>query len=198
MTGPTHIAFSFAATVGLAAVTHAPPSAVAWLAIVFGSLAPDIDTKNSLIVRPGTFFNRFLPKFFVEVLNECGTIVCALVRMLCSHRGASHWPIFGVAIICAGALTELDWLAWFGWSHLMHIAADFCTKGGVPLFGPISRRPVSWSPIRTGSLSESCLQFLLWVLVFVWGYPLLPQGTLNWLSRYAEFFGKLLHALQRW
>ena len=53
MTAPTHIVTGLATVVVVGRVTGVTPDAVSLMAIVFGSLAPDIDGKG-VITRPGT------------------------------------------------------------------------------------------------------------------------------------------------
>jgi inner membrane protein len=186
MTGPTHIAFGLASTIALTWITKEPPSAVGWFAVMFGSMAPDIDSPESMMSKPGSLLSKFLPKFLVEILDQSGKWLSLLINKIFGHRGASHWPLIGCFIVFAGAATQNDFLCWFGWGYLGHIIADFCTSGGVPIFGPFYRKSISWSPLKTDSFAEKVFCGGLWLVITVGGFSFLPQDTKWWLAKYAS------------
>ena len=86
----------------------------------------------------------------------------------------------------AGISLDKVWLFWFGWGYLSHIIADFCTTGGVPIFGPFSTRVVRWSPLRTGSAAEIVLFGCLLIGAVYSAWDLLPEQTRYWLELYKE------------
>jgi len=79
---------------------------------------------------------------------------------------------------------------WFGWGYLWHILADFCTKKGVPLFGPIKTEFIGWSSLRTGSPFEALIFISFLCLTLILGWPLLPVPTRYWLEHYYEFLSR--------
>lgn len=165
MTGPTHIAVAISGTLVALPLIGFSPTAVGWLAVVIGSLAPDIDSRHATISRPGTLLERIIPRALKQTLNACGKLLAWICSGLFGHRNALHWPIIGLLISASGAWLEMWWLFWFGWGYLWHIAADFSTKSGVPIFGPFWSKDIAWSPLRTGSWQERVLASVLWLYV---------------------------------
>ncbi|MCO6430680.1 MAG: metal-dependent hydrolase [Deltaproteobacteria bacterium] len=184
MTAPTHVAIGMAASIVLARVNGLPFSALDLLIVVIGSLAPDIDSDDGSIVRPGKILRRFLTKGIADFVDGISKTIASLIKFIFGHRGFFHWPLFGAALYMGGLILELNWLMWFGWAYLWHILADFCTVSGVPFYGPFVTRKVAWSSLRTGSLSERLLALPIWLSVFILGWPLLPEQTRYWLTKF--------------
>ena len=184
MTSPTHIVLSVAATLAIASTADLKPHGAEWLALLLGSLAPDIDTERSAIAHPGSLIKPFVPKFIRVLLDALGGLVSRLISMAFGHRNAMHWPLIGIVFICMGINGEEPWLSWFGWGYVCHIFGDFCTKSGAPLFGPFLRRDLKWSPLRTGSGAERLVFILLTGIICWQGQGYLPVNTQDWLAVY--------------
>lgn len=196
MTGTTHVAIAAAATIGLAMTTKGDisPPAVGWIAVIIGSLAPDIDSGGGTICRPGSLFGRLLPRFIVAILDAIGLAVGSIVRKVFGHREAIHWPIWGVIMIMLGLNLGWAWLAWFGWGYLMHIMGDFCTKSGVPMLGPVWSKDIKWSPIITGTWPEFVLAACLWGFILWAGWGYIPAEARYWVNKFAyNLLGSISH-----
>jgi len=95
---------------------------------------------------------------------------------LMPHRGPTHWLATAAALIfilyTLASLLQLPLtipLA-FGAGYLSHLLADGLTVAGVPLFGPVSRRPVHLLPrllrFRTGGMVEQAALLLILAALF--------------------------------
>lgn len=180
MTGPTHVAIAVAATLAWSAHTGQPPAPMGWLALIVGSLSPDIDGAGT-IARPGSLAGRLLPRWLARLLDGIGTMISRVIRAILGHRNATHWLIWPVAIMMLGFNLDKPWLWWFGWGYLWHIAGDFCTVAGVPLFGPIFNQDIKWSPLRTGSWLEWLVSLALWGVIFYYAWAYIPPEAQAWL-----------------
>ena len=109
-------------------------------------------------------------------------------KRMFGHRGALHWPMTGIAILVISVVFDLELLFWFGWAYLWHIIGDFCTAGGVPVFGPFSRHNVKWSKLRTGSYWEALICVVLVASIIYFGFDLLPETNQYWIKQYLDFF----------
>lgn len=106
-----------------------------------------------------------------------------LVRAVLGHRGATHSLTMALIVtalatgglILAPSSVEQEWLMWvteippragvaLGAGYLSHLITDGLTKGGVPLFWPISKDRVRVLPkplaVRTGGLWDWMVMFL--------------------------------------
>lgn len=187
MLAPTHIGMGVCSALLLAQFTGEDPTVGQWVALVAGSLAPDIDSRDSVIAKPGKVFSRFLPRGPLVLIDTLFTAISRTVNRAFGHRTVFHWPILAVSLILIGGVFEWIWLAWFGWGYLVHILGDFCTAGGAPLLGPFYCKNISWSPMKTASWGELCICALLWIGVCWLGYAHLPAETRKWLGVYASF-----------
>ncbi len=156
------------------------------LLVLIGSIAPDIDGDGS-ITRPGRILERLLPRSAARTLDSLGQVIGKLIRLVFGHRGFFHWPILALVLIGASAYFKLEWLFWFGIGYSSHILGDFLTKGGVPVFAPLSFKARSALPIKTGSSQELLLFGLLMLYLLIQGPALLPKGVQEALH---EFFGR--------
>jgi inner membrane protein len=186
MLGLTHIAIGTSFGVLVATSTDQAPTFWEWTALLVGSLAPDLDEGHALIARPGSILARFLPKTLRIILDGIGLAVSAFCLWLFGHRQLLHWPIVALALIASGLVLEFSPLVWFGWGYLLHILADGCTRGGVPLWAPLSRKRVCFFRLRTGSWKERGLAVGLWAYIAYAGFGLLPPITQEWLARYGS------------
>lgn len=126
-------------------------------AAIAGSLLPDADTPRSCI-------GRRLPG------------ISSLLSSLVGHRGATHsllaWALltfFSLSLCMHSAATPAPALA-FSSAYLSHIAGDFLTSEGVPIFLPLKARRFSLRLFSTGSAGEmlfSACTCLLLVIVFL-------------------------------
>jgi membrane-bound metal-dependent hydrolase YbcI (DUF457 family) len=140
---------------------------------VIGSVLPDADDADATIHQPTALEKRY------ELLGGLGFIARLPLRLcvLLPHRGPTHWPP-----TCAGLVYALEqFVAWvvaagMGLGYALHLAADGCTKDGIPLW-PGQRL---WLlprvlRIRTGKKAEGVL-VLLWVVGTVMVLASLGQG----------------------
>lgn len=176
MTGPTHAVLGLALMVGYSRVAGVNPGAAGVLCVLVGSLAPDIDGEGS-ITRPGRILSRFLPRGMAKMVDELAAVLKGIVHSVSEHRGLFHWPLWGVVMIAVGASLGMHWLFWIGIGYLAHILGDFCTTGGVPLFGPISFKKFSCVKMKTGSWPEAVVFVSLLLLTCFAGWDLLPEQT---------------------
>lgn len=123
-------------------------------AVVAGSLLPDIDHPKSWLGR------RLLP-------------ISVPLTMLVGHRGVTHSLLAVVAMafvltfygsVAGGVVTALCI------GYVVHLAGDFVTNSGIPLFWPIKRRyrlPLA----TTGGIVEPVivLAVVAWAGVVQWG-----------------------------
>jgi inner membrane protein len=116
---------------------------LAFYAVLFGSLFPDIDHPRAL-----------LPKHFTPFL---------LVSKFTAHRGIVHSLIASIAFALAALgislwLSSSSWVAfgfWFGYAT--HLIVDSMTKSGIKWLRPFSKQGYVNGPFRTGSLLEQVL-----------------------------------------
>ena len=190
MTGPTHVGVSLAASIALARFNGLHISAIELLIIIVGSLAPDLDSNDGTLTKPGKVLRRFLPRGVANLIDGITQSIAGLINFIFGHRGFTHWPIFGVTLYLSGVIFQMPYLMWFGWAYLWHILADFCTKSSVPMYAPVSTKNVTWSPIATGTVAEVGIAIMVWITVAVSGWPLLPKETRYWLGRYYNFISE--------
>jgi membrane-bound metal-dependent hydrolase YbcI (DUF457 family) len=178
MQGKTHIGIGLAAGATAAIAGTGPEGATAWAALAFGAVAPDLDGRESLASTPSAWLPRFIP--FTRLLDKLVGLVMRIPANIFGHRNTLHYPIIAGAIIFFGAGAGWDWLLWLGIGYASHIVADFMTKMGIPIFGPLSSRNYGLWPrflrITTGGFREAIVAFLAWawaalgVLVSITGY----------------------------
>ena len=179
MTGPTHIVVGLSCTLAVVKLGGILPDALSILAVIFGSLAPDIDSPRSSIAKPGYFFNRFFPRIVTDLMNVGGQFVSVIIRHWLGHRGALHWPATAAIIFLIAEWSEIPAFLWFSLGYASHILADFCTKGGIAIFAPFYRKTIRWSPIKTGSIFEFFICIVLLIFLIVAGIEYLPIDLNN-------------------
>lgn len=121
---------------------------------VLGSLMPDIDHPNSFVGK------RLKP-------------VSYLVSLTAGHRGATHSP-FVIVFIAALLSLLVQWftkdiqqafllvlVAGFTVGAFSHIFLDSLTKGGVPLFYPLSSKHFRLANFKTGGMGETFIVILM-------------------------------------
>jgi len=174
VTAPSHIVFGLSSALAAVKLGAALPDALSILAIIIGSLAPDIDSPRSTISKPGQLFTRFLPPLVTDLMNVAGSLVSVIVKHCFGHRGALHWPLTAAILFLAADWSGLTSLRWFCLGYASHIAADFCTKGGISIFAPVYRKRIKWSPLKTGSIWEFFISIILLIVLIVAGFEYLP------------------------
>lgn len=151
MMGTTHRCGAVAAACGLAFATQMPLPELAVVAGtgIVGSLFPDIDHKNSTI-------SRKLPA------------VSWLARLFSTHRGLFHSPelylllwllLIPVMKVYAGIVEWAIMGMFLGIAN--HLVLDACTKDGIPLLFPFSKKCFHILSIRTNSVGEKIVALLL-------------------------------------
>jgi inner membrane protein len=188
MTGSTHVVIAVAATLAYSVSTGQTPDLSGWMALIIGSLAPDIDSGGATIARPGSLIGGgyLFPRWLTRLLDQIGLTLSRLIRSLLGHRNVTHWPVWAIALMLLGHHLGLIWLGWFGFGYLWHILADFCTKSGVPVAGPFCTKAIKWSPLKTGTWAESVLATALWGFIMWQGWELFAGSTGTWLGHVAD------------
>lgn len=195
MQGKNHVALALAAPLGLAMATGSteflPTGVAGWGGLILGSLAPDLDGEGSICYL-GNFLPRHItPKPIVRILNWIGRTISSGIRAVLGHRKSLHWPTWGFIMAAWGWGLGLDWLMWFGIGYVFHIIGDSLTKSGVPLFGPLSSKDISFTPMVTGKFVESAFGVLLWGFVAWRIAGLLPYDSWLW-QLYYRFHPEML------
>lgn len=154
--------FAGGALITLAVLQHteyvSPEQVVPFaVATLIGSVAPDIDHKNSFIS------NRLKPFGF-------------LVRRTTTHRGATHSPLivglFSLLLYSGLEVTEFNSYAYpialgFFVGAISHVLLDMLNPQGVPLLYPIPKaKRFRIAHIRTGGLIEKVTFVVLLILTF--------------------------------
>jgi inner membrane protein len=175
------------AGVGLAGVSVAVVDARGASAVVLiagawiGSLLPDADLAGARVYRR-TRFERRAPLLWIV-----GLLLRLPVRLLTllPHRGFTHSVLACALAAVLSALAasvvapDLAVAAAVGVAagYGAHVAADACTRSGVPLWAPISSRHRWLLPtrarIRTGSAREYLSLALFGLLLFFAALPFL-------------------------
>jgi inner membrane protein len=172
MQGRNHVALALA---GALIIGPPGPDVAAWGALVIGSLAPDLDGGGHIAYAGTSFLPRIVPRPVRDLVDLVGITISRIVQRLLGHRGALHWPIWGVMLWLLGHNLGLAWLAWLGFGYVAHIAGDMLTKSGVPIFGPISQADISLTPMKTGGPIESLFGLGLWTFVAWRLWPMLQS-----------------------
>ena len=170
MKGSTHLIIGLSAGMVASSLLSFEPHEVPWVALLAGSLAPDFDEDESTIAKPGKFLKRVLPKLVCDIADAFAKALSITVKAVFGHRGFLHWPVVGVVIMALGMRYQIVWLSWFGFGYLSHLAADACTVQGIPLFAPLNRDFISWSPIRTGGITEKIISLVCAIVIISWGW----------------------------
>jgi inner membrane protein len=169
MQGRNHVALALA---GALIIVNPGQDVIGWVVLTLGSLFPDVD-GHGMITHPGALMPRIVPGPMRKLSDILGHVISDLVQHVFGHRGAFHYPIWYVLLAAIGYRAGVTWLVWFALGALAHLAGDLLTKSGIPLFGPVSRRDVALTPMRTGSAVESLFGLVLWGVVAWRAYPLL-------------------------
>lgn len=139
-------------------------------AAILGALLPDLDANSSTI--------KYLSIAKVQPFAP----LSVLLSRDWGHRGMTH-SLIGLAVFVVLVSPIALFWSWPIWAalclgYMSHLAADACTRSGIPLLYPNKRRfhllPMGWR-FRTGSLAEDALVPLVALLVLLLLLSLLPQ-----------------------
>ena len=173
MMGRTHILIGLSSLWLLRLVPDVlTPDTIAPLmvAVTLGALLPDLDAHSSTI--------KYLS---IARIQPFAPLSSVLSRDW-GHRGMTHSLIglAGFAVLVSPIALFWSWPIWAALclGYASHLAADACTRSGIPLLYPRKRRfyllPLRWR-FRTGSLAEDALLPLVALLVLLLLLSLLPQ-----------------------
>lgn len=128
---------------------------------IVGSLLPDSDLPNTKIGIKLPYISNLINRLF-------------------GHRGFVHTPLCG-ALIAVGLYAAINKLigpeyAWIAAAGLIcgysvHLFQDMFTKGGIPLFYPISRSRISFTKLRSNSKIHT---FITIGILIGWFYFIIP------------------------
>lgn len=168
MEGKTHIGVGLA-TGAVASLAGGGPEGVQWAALALGAVAPDLDGRESLASTPSAWLPRFIP--FTRLLDRLASFVMRIPANIFGHRNTMHYPVVAVGLFLFATSLGLGWLRWVAVGYASHILADFTTKMGVPLLGPLSNKNYGLWPkflrLKTGGLVEWALSFIVWAGLFL-------------------------------
>jgi len=181
MRGRTHIALALVA----GQLIYPPVDSWGWLALVIGSVAPDLDSGGGIISRPSAWLPRFMPGR--RLLDAPSRVVSRATRAIAGHRGPLHYPVVAIGLWVGAVILRWPWLPWLAFGYAVHILADGLTKAGIPWLGPLSRKHWGLLPkrmrLRTGGAVECVIELLAWSWLGVslwqrWGRRI--AGAIEW------------------
>jgi len=164
MTGQTHVGIGLLAGASAHAVGMPGPNGlISWLALAVGTLAPDLD-GGGLITKPSAWVPALFP--MPKAADRTGRAVGRAVSRRFRHRGVLHYPLVAVILGILAFSLDSTWLVWFAVGYASHLLADSLTKGGIPVWGPLSKKRHGLLPkvlrISNGSRIESVLSTVVW------------------------------------
>lgn len=178
----THMISSFTGAYALSQTVDMPIGLVFTCGLLLGSVLPDIDEPSSFIGRKTSIrvkkskkeLKRDKKKGKEGEHKRIG--LSTVINKTFGHRGFTH-------SLPALALLSLILLLWnhafvigILWGYFLHIAGDFFSKTGVPLFKPIINRKFKIHIYTTGKRSEDIvLGFIIGALVLM-----LDKHMLDW------------------
>lgn len=115
-------------------------------ATTLGGLLPDIDHRRSMI-------------------GQKAKVASYVTSKVCGHRGITHAPLVATLVwflLCPmfGAFVQLLITGLYV-GVMSHIVLDGCTRQGIPLLYPFSKKKYHVFNIRTGSSIEKTVDVLL-------------------------------------
>jgi len=168
MQGFNHVAGGFAFTGIFASFAdvniyqRADLMAVTWIA----SVLPDIDHTKSGIGKAAYPLAHWLSRKF-------------------GHRTITHSVFFYAAVVCLVRLSDLLWRLDYTLPVALalgsHLIFDMCTRQGVPIFYPFSKRPavLPANPkmrLSAMDIRSEAIVFVLFCCLNLFAYPLMAQG----------------------
>jgi len=153
--GTTHLALAAAMFLSLKEFGLSVGVDLVFVAVLVGSIFPDIDHPRSSIARQS---------FLTQGISRVASSVS-------EHRGIFHSLVASIiltlplyAILSYSGLAVAPALGfWFG--YLAHLVGDSATRGGVKWLQPFSDWKLK-GPVRTGSVTEELIFVLLLAIVF--------------------------------
>lgn len=149
MTGKAHAALG-AAIGGIVAysIKDTGQQAVIMSMAVLGSLTPDIDHVKSRI-------------------SQKYPVLAVVISKIFGHRNFLHSPAF-VLILWILLHASLPGIA-FVYGYGGHLLQDLCTKGGIPLLQPLSKKKYAILPFKTGSMDFPVTSAIIAILIGISG-----------------------------
>jgi inner membrane protein len=165
MTGQTHLGVGLLVGVLAPALGFAGPDGpISWAALAVGSLAPDLD-GGGLVTKPSAWLPSMVP--VPPIVDRTGRAAGRLVSRTLGHRGLLHYPVVVVLMGVLAASLSSPGLAWLTVGYASHLLVDSLTKGGIPLFGPLSKRRMGLLPralrVKTGGGVEATILAVVWL-----------------------------------
>ncbi|SDL95007.1 inner membrane protein [Bacillus sp. OK048] len=144
----THLATSIAVGAGLATVISFPFTVWYLGGISLGSLLPDIDEPRSFIGRKSFGLADIVNKWY-------------------GHRGATHslfaWSLLTILICFFNSPFTLG----LSLGYLFHIAGDYFSRSGVPLFMPITKKRFKFFLTYKTSSTDELIIFYVAILTAI-------------------------------
>lgn len=171
--GRTHALIGISSLWLLAAIPHTlTPDTLAPLVAcaALGALIPDLDARHALATHLSIARIQPLAPIAVILSRDWG------------HRGATH-SLIGLSVFAALMLPLAFLWHWAAWATLLlgyvsHLAADACTKSGIPLLYPGRKRyhmlPKNWR-FTTASLAEDALVPIIALAILFLLFSLMRQ-----------------------
>lgn len=171
MMSTTHIALALIA----AKFIYPPAQPLDWALVSLGAICPDFDAGGGMITHPSAWIPG-LPRLFGRALDGTTRLASQATREIVGHRGPLHFPIIALGLWLLATYTHLPWLHFIAFGYAAHILADTFNKSGVPLWGPLSKKDVSFLPIRTGSAIEGLIGLAAWGYLGISLYQVIKRG----------------------
>lgn len=167
---------------------------------IFGSFA-DINVFESFDTMAVVWIAAVLPDVdhTKSIIGKSVFPVAKWIQTRYGHRTITHSLWFYIAVVCivkgADNLFGLHYALPVALAMGSHLIFDMCTKLGVPIFYPFSRRPAVLPANRDMRLSgndfrSEAVLFVLFCCLNVFSYPLMAAGF--W-SRYNKSFSTWEH-----
>lgn len=168
MMGHTHVTLGVVVGLGVGIISQSTPTDSVGLGLIAGlsAILPDIDHPQG------------------QIRQKMG-VAGHLSLFWLSHRGLTHTLLANVAIYVLSYVLIPGLAQWaVVGGYTSHLVADSLTRRGIPLFWPLTDRPIHLLPrlmrISTGSWVETVLWLLLLVTIgyclvrFTYALPYLP------------------------
>ena len=140
-----------------------------YLAVIIGSLLPDIDHANSKMGRKLPIINRLLKLFGIKHRGLTHSIVGVILIILLAHQiHTSGW--IGQAIL---------WGVVIG--YISHLIADMMNPQGIPLFFP-NQNKFNLLNINTSSFGEHIFSIIVLMLLSIFILHLRGVITIDFIN----------------
>jgi len=147
MTYITHIVIAIAAYFGLIAIGVPLYLDLSFLALIAGSIFPDID-------HPRSFVSNF--NIFTNILSRQVTKYTVHRRFMHSILAAALSTAAIAALIVFLSLPLVTIFGFF-FGYIMHLVGDTMTKSGIAWLYPYSKKSLSIIGVTTGKKEESAV-----------------------------------------